>query len=507
MTFFEQLEAAVGPLLPGIIVAAIFIVGIIILRIRYRGDALVDQLKRPGVIFYAYVMLFALTVLAKLYWLPGYRFVYLLSLFVLVLAVLLAVSVAFFDMFMGRVRQIAVPAILRDVMMLVIYIVVIIIIIGQHGVDITSIVTTSAVLTAVIGFALQDLLSNIISGLAIEIERPFKVGDFVKFNDQEGRVLEINWRSTKVFTLHHDIVIIPNSVATKSAIINFTAPTRMHRRNVKIGLRYEAAPNRVRESLLKAVRGVEGVLTDPHPYVQLVEYADFSINYIVYFFISDMPQREKIQNRVMTRIWYQLNRDGLSIPFPIRDINMRQVTAEDDEKENTRRLAEKVELLRTVPFLEPLSDKELNTLAQRLRTEFYAEGESIIRQGQPGSSFYIITDGRVSVRIREAKDGPEREVTTLETHNFFGEMSLMTGEQRSATVRAMLDTELCVIDKNAFGDIVKSNEALVEAISQRLLVRQKELAVAREESESSSAEIKPDEQKSLMGRIKNFFQM
>ena len=496
-----------GPLLPGIIVAAIFIVGILFLRFRYRGDAVVEHLKRPGVIFYVYVMLVALAVLAKLYWLPGYRFAYLLSLFVLALAVLLAVSVAFFDMFMGRARQIAVPAILRDVMMLITYIVVIIIIIGQHGVDVTSIITTSAVLTAVIGFALQDLLSNIISGLAIEIERPFKVGDFVKFNDQEGRVLEINWRSTKVYTLHHDIVIIPNSVATKSAIINFSAPTRMHRRNVKIGLRYEAAPNRVRESLFTAVRGVEGVLTDPPPYVQLAAYADFSINYVVYFFNTDMPQRETIQNRVMTRIWYQLRRDGLSIPFPIRDINMRHVTAEDDEKESSRLLAEKIGLLRNVPFFDPLSDKEVNTLARRLRTEFYAEGESIIRQGQPGSSFYIITDGRVSVRIREREGGPEHEVTSLETHNFFGEMSLMTGEQRTATVLAMRDTELCVIDKDAFGDIVKSNEALVEAISRRLLARQQELKTVREESESASAELRPDEQKSLMGRIKSFFQM
>lgn len=496
-----------GPLLPGIIVAAIFIVGIIVLRIRYRGDALVDRLKRPGVIFYVYVMLVALTVLAKLYWLPGYRFVYLLSLFVLALAVLLAVSVAFFDMFMGRVREIAVPAILRDVVMLVTYIVVIVIIIGQHGVDVTSIVTTSAVLTAVIGFALQDLLSNIISGLAIEIERPFKVGDYVKFNDQEGRVLEINWRSTKVFTLHHDIVIIPNSVATKSAIINFTAPTRIHRRKVKIGLRYEAAPNRARASLLKAVRSVEGVLADPHPYVQLVEYADFSINYVVYFFIKDMPERERIADRVMTRIWYQLRRDGLSVPFPIQDINMRQVTAEDDEKEGHRRLAENVSLLRKVPFLEPLSDEELTILARRLRTEFYGEGESVIHQGQPGSSFYIITDGEVDVHIRERDGGPERKVTTLETHNFFGEMSLMTGEQRSATVRAARDSELCVIDKSAFGDIIKGNDALVEAISQRLLARTQELKKAREESESSPEELKPDAQKTLMSRIKNFFQM
>ncbi len=507
MTFFEQLEAALGPLLPGIIVAAIFIVGIIILRIKFRGDALISNLKRSGAILYVYVMLVALSVLAKLYWLPGYRFVYLLSLFVLALAVMLAVSVAFFDMFMGRVRDIAVPAILRDVVMLVTYIVVIVIIISQHGVDVTSIVTTSAVLTAVIGFALQDLLSNIISGLAIEIERPFKVGDYVKFNDQEGRVLEINWRSTKVLTLHHDVVIIPNSVATRSAIINFSAPTRIHRRRVNIGLRYEAAPNRVRESLLRAVRGVEGVLTDPNPYVQLVEYADFSINYTVFYFISDMVNREGIQNRVMTRTWYQLRRDGLSVPFPIRDINVRQVSDDDDEKESLRRLTENVSLLRKVPFLEPLSDKELSTLAHRLRTEFYADGESIIRQGQPGSSFYIITDGKVEVRIREGKNSPERRVTTLETHNFFGEMSLMTGEQRSATVRAMGDSELCVIDKNAFGDIIKGNEALVESVSQRLVARQQELQKAREESESSTAALKPDAQKTLMSRIKNFFQM
>jgi CRP-like cAMP-binding protein len=392
-------------------------------------------------------------------------------------------------------------------MMLVLYIVLIVIIIGQHGVDVTSIITTSAVLTAVIGFALQDLLSNIISGLAIEIERPFKVGDYVKFNDQEGRVMEINWRSTKVLTLHHDIVIIPNNVATKSPIINFSAPTNIHRRNLKIGLRYEAAPNRVRESLLQAVRGVEGVLTDPHPYVQLAEYADFSINYTVYYFISDMPNREKIKNRVMTRIWYQLRRDGLSIPFPIRDINMRQITDDDEEKENRRRIEENVALLRNVPFLDPLSAEELDTLARRLRTEFYAEGEAIIRQGQPGSSFYIITDGEVEVRVREREDGPERLVTTLQTDNFFGEMSLMTGEHRSATVRAKRDSELCVIDKSAFGDIIKSNEALVEAISHRLLARQEELRQAREASEAEAEAVKPDAQRTLMFRIKRFFQM
>ncbi|MFH2007531.1 MAG: mechanosensitive ion channel domain-containing protein [bacterium] len=487
--------------------AAIFIVGSIAMRIKFRGDPIAERLKRPSIIFYVYVMLFGITVLAKLYWLPGYRFVYLVSLFVLVLAVLLAVSVAFFDYFLGRVRRITVPAIVRDVVMLVIYAVVIIIVVGQAGVDVTSIITTSAVLTAVIGFALQDLLSNIISGLAIEIERPFKVGDFVKFNDQEGKVLEINWRSTKIETLHRDTVIIPNNVATRSPIINFSAPTRIHRRKIAVGLRYEAAPNRVRESLLTACRGCEGVLTEPEPYVVLKEYADFSINYKLFFFITDFLNRERIENRVMTRLWYQLRRDGLSIPFPIRDLNVREVKPEDNELERKRKIEGNVALLRSVPFLEVLSPDELNTLASRLRTEFYARGEPVIRQGGAGSSFYIITDGEVEVLVREREGAKQRRVSLLGDHNFFGEMSLMTGAERAATVVATRDSELAVIDKVAFGDIISGNDALVESISARLLARQKELEQARAEAVEEDAAKDAQEQKTLMSRIKNFFQM
>lgn len=504
---FAELEKAIGPILPGLVVAAIFIVGSFALRLKFRGDPIVARLKRPSIIFYIYMMLFGLAVLARLYWLPGYRFVYLVSLFVLVLAVMLAVSVAFFDFFLGRVRQITVPAIVRDVMMLVIYAVVIIIVVGQAGVDVTSIVTTSAVLTAVIGFALQDLLSNIISGLAIEIERPYTVGDFVKFNDQEGIVLEINWRSTKIETLHRDVVIIPNNVATRSPIINFSAPSRIHRRKIAVGLRYEAAPNRVRESLLTACRGCEGVLSEPEPYVVLKEYADFSINYKLFFFIQDFRNRERIENRVMTRLWYQLRRDGLSIPFPIRDINVSEVRPEDGDAERKRKIEENIELLRSVPFLEVLSDDELRTLAGRLRTEFYARGEPVIQQGGSGSSFYIITDGEVEVLVKEREDAKSRRVTLLGDHNFFGEMSLMTGAERTATVMATRDSELAVIDKIAFGDIISGNEALVESISARLLARQKELEKARADAVEQDAAKDAQEQKSLMGRIKNFFQM
>lgn len=506
MSWFNELQSAIGPILPGLVVAAIFIVLLLGLRFKFRGEALGARFKRPVAIFYLYLFLFALVVLARLYAPSFYRVLLLVSLMVLTLAVILAISVGLFDLFLGRLRQLNVPVILRDLVILIVYVVVVVVVIGQEGVDVTSIVTTSAVLTAVIGFALQDLLSNIISGLAIEIEHPFRVGDWVKFENQEGIVREINWRSTKIETLHRDIVIIPNNVATRTPIINFCAPTNLHRRKVTVGMRYDAAPNRVKASLLKAVQGVEGLLRDPEPFVQLKEYGDFSISYTLFFFIDDFAIRDRVEDRVRTRIWYQLGRDGLSIPFPIRDVNVRTLDAAEEARRHERVQSERVGLLGQVPFLEPLAEQDLVTLALRLRSEFYAAGETILRQGDPGDSFYIVASGGVEVFVGKAP-AVRRRVATLGAQEFFGEMSLMTGAERSADIVATRDTECYVLDKTAFKSIITGNDALVEAIGRRLAARQAELLAAREQSDGKAAPIGAEVQRTLVSRIRSFFQL
>jgi CRP-like cAMP-binding protein len=247
------------------------------------------------------------------------------------------------------------------------------------------------------------------------------------------------------------------------------------------------------------------VLADPKPYVFLRNYGDFAIEYALHFFVDDLAGRERIEAQVNNRVWYQLKRDGLSVPFPIRDLNLRLVSPDDDVAEATRRTKEITTALGQVPFLEPLSDEERQQLASQIRTEFYAGGEVIISQGQPGSSFFLIGNGEVSVRT-EQPGQPPRHIATLGRYNWFGERSLMTGEERSATVVASRDTEIYVIDKEAFQGIISANDALVEAISERLVAREQELVERREAAEERTAgQAAQDEKRSLIQRIRRWF--
>lgn len=502
MPLIEHLESAIEPLVPGLVTAGVFIISLLVLRVSFRRDGrITEKLRLPSSLLTLYLLIFVLVVAARLYWKPAYSALHLVSLFVLSLAVVLATAFGIFDIFLGRYRQVQMPTILRDIVVVMVYLIVIFVVLGRHGVDLTSILTTSAVLTAIVGFALQDLLSNIISGLALQIERPFKVGDWVKFSDQQGKVLEMNWRSTKIFTLHNDIVVIPNNVITRGALINFTAPSPIHRRKLDIGLRYEAAPNRAKRSILKALADVDGVLADPAPYVLLKEYGDFAIGYRVHFYTAQFPRKERIEDQVYTRIWYQLKRDGLSIPFPIRDINVRQVSDEDQQRSREQELEQIIAALRKVPFLEPLEDADQKRLARRIKREYFARNEVIIRQGDEGDSFYVIAEGEVEVRVGEQR------VAKLTTDDFFGEMSLMTGERRSATIVTLRDSELYMIDKRSFQLIIEGNEALVDAIGRKLEQRRSSLAAKREEIDDHAADDHHADTATLVDRIRRFFNL
>lgn len=501
MSFLDQMLQENESIMTGVTTAGIFLLVVVALRVVFRNQDIADKLRLPSRLFLVSLLLFIVMLLVTLYWPAATAAISIIAVFILSLAVVLAGAVGLFDLFLGRYRKILVSKIVRDVVILVVYIITIFVLLGRRGVDLTSILTTSAVLTAVIGFALQDLLSSIIAGLAIQIERPFGVGDWVRFDEQEGEVLELNWRSTKIKTLHHDIVVIPNNIVTHSAIINFSAPTEIHRRKLEIGLRYEAPPNLVKSSILKAVKSVEGVLTEPEPYVLLRSYDDFSINYNIYFFIRRFGRRERIADEVRTHLWYQLKRDGLSIPFPIRDINMRTVTTEDKEREREAELGKRADVLGRVPFLEPLSQAELRQLASGLKREYYAKGESVIVQGEKGDSFYVIAAGAVSVCIGKK----QQVVATLKRGDFFGEMSLMTGEPRAATIIAKGDCEFHVIDKPTFQKIIAANDGLIAAIGEKLEDRKSSLDATKERAKKGSADADVDESSSLVFKIRRFF--
>ena len=503
-----QIEKAAGPVIPGIITAAICLLVGVGIQLRFRGQAIAARFRRPMVMLNVYLFLAAVAVATRVYWPAAFQAAYFVSILVLSLALVLAATTALMDGFLGRYRQISVPSILRDMMVIILYAIVILVVLHQQGVEVTSLLTTSAVFTAIIGFALQDLLSNVISGLSIQMERPFREGDWVKFDAFEGMVTEINWRATKIETRGKDIIIIPNNTTTRSPIVNYSAPTPLHRRRVSLGLRYEAPPNKVHECLIKAALSVPDVLQDPAPRVLTRKFNDFSIDYDLLFFIRDLPRREDIESEVMSRIWYGLSREGLSIPFPIRDINVRTVT-EDAEQEARRRAIADLEIdIGRIPEFSPLSADERAYLAAHARTVRFAAGEQIIAEGVAGDSCYIVSEGQVL--IETDGDGPlgKVELAVMGPDQYFGERSLITGELTSATVRASTDCILHRLSKEYFADVLIRNESLVEALGKRLSERETETMAARERSSKDGKNHRrPTEPASFVSRIRNFFQL
>ena len=329
--------------------------------------------------------------------------------------------------------------------------------------DIGTLVTTSAILSIVLGLALQESLSNVFGGIMLTIDRPYKADDWIEVDGKLGKVVEANWRSTQIVTLDDDVMFIPNSTMAKGTIVNLTAPSPVHLCRAKIGIEEDAPPNRVHAVLVRAMLTVPGVLARPEPDVYVLDFGDSCVTYELRYAIDDHARRERIASDVMRAAWYQLRREGISLSTLIREVRIKRGATPPKPQET-------LELLRTVDILKPLPDEDLLLLAEDLSHETYARGERICVQGESGSSFYLIKSGRVSVVVK-GDDGTEAEVACLGPGAHFGEMSLLTGEARSSTCVAAEDCDLFSIDRESFVLLLQRHPGLAQAMSEILAAR------------------------------------
>src|SRR6185295_14947369 len=245
-------------------------------------------------------------------------------------------------------------------------------------IDIGAIMTTSAILSVVVGLALQESLSNVFAGIMLTIDRPFKAGDWVEVDGKEGKVLDANWRSTRILTRDDDIIYVPNSTMAKGNIINLTDPTPEHLCKKRIGIEYGAPPNKVRNVLVEVMGHVDGVIPTPAPDVFLVDYGDSAVTYELRYWIVDYDRRTRIDAEILRAVWYRLKREGIQIPYPIRDVYLHRAKPES-------RPDEIIGLLKKVDILQPLKEEELTMLAEDLSHHLYGRGEAVCKQGDPGS--------------------------------------------------------------------------------------------------------------------------
>jgi CRP-like cAMP-binding protein len=265
------------------------------------------------------------------------------------------------------------------------------------------------------------------------------------------------------------------------------------------------APNTVRKTVLDVLASVAGVHRQPEPLVRIVNFGDFSVNYEIRYAIHEYQRYLEIESEIMNLLWYRFKRDGIEIPFPIQTVHLKEITAESKRAEREHAIAGTLALMSRVDFLSPLSQDERRKLVESVGVKDYAAGEMTFRQGDAGDSFYIIKKGAVDVIVEKA-GGEGVVVATLGPGNFFGEMSLLTGAARTATIRVKEDAEFVVIDRESFRGTLANNPSIAESLSRILAERQAGLAAQREKLDAATIERrKRDESGQLLHNIREFF--
>lgn len=422
----------------------------------------------------------------------------------LLVSIARGLTVLSLDAILAQRLQRPAPKIVRDIIEGLLYVAAGLLTLRTAGVDPGSLLTTSALLTAILGLSLQDTLGNLFAGLALQVEHPFGLGDWIRYDanpEHTGKVVEINWRATKVRTLDQVELTIPNGQLARSSILNYSRPTPLIRRSVHITLLREARPMDVHRVIVDALVGTPDVQAKPEATVITSDFGEHGTQYWVRYFISKLDQREVIDGRVRDRIWYALHRAGIDIAMPVRDVMVRPPAETRDAGTAERALP----LLREIEFLQDLGEDDLRVLSEGTRMMLYGTGEDVVRQGDAGDGLYVCEAGEVAV-LHEGSGGVT-ELTRLGSGGLFGEMSAVTGEPRAATVRTTKPSELLMLDKASFHAVLGRNPSLADAMSRRLVEKQRQL-------DTSSPEVRKvtmggggerADQGALLGRIRDFF--
>jgi len=410
------------------------------------------------------------------------------------------------DLFVVRWKRGSFPAAFKNIITAAILVIVALILLKEIlNINVTSLIATTTVLTATIGLAFQSTLANMLAGLTIHLEKPLKQGDWISAGGHEGHVMDITLRSTRIMTIEHNEVFIPNSKVLSEAVVNFSLPNTVQVRKLSVGISYAVPPNRAKNAILEVLTAVPRVLKQPAPLIRVSGYGDFAVTYEIRYPINDFAAHVEIEAEIMSLLWYKLKRSGIDIPYPVRSIHVKQITPESQQAEQERRSGEILGLMEKVEIFSPLSKMELNKLVERLSIKTFAAGEAPVKQGDPGNSFYIIKTGRVDVVV-EKGHGDSAVVATLGPGNFFGEMSLLTGAARTASIRVKEDAEFIVIDKGSFASTLANNPSIVESLSHILSERQAGLEAERERLDAASLERrKKDASGKMLSKIRDFF--
>src|SRR5438128_1635607 len=277
------------------------------------------------------------------------------------------------DWYFEKRKHTPIPHFPRQIVALVVYLITLLMVLwyGYHASRwLTGLLTGSGIAAIVLGLAGQNLLSGVIAGMSLQINRPYKVSDWLKVGDTYGEVMEINWRSTRLRTNDGIYLDIPNNEIVRTTIINLHYPTELHAMRIRVGVDYNAPPNRVKDALYRAAQTAEGVQKEPRVKVFLVDFADHAVTYEIKFYMGNHAAFNDVSDAIRTNVWYELKRQQITIPFPIRTLHLerrpRDRASEDQEQAR--------EILRGEALFQCLADEQLDAMLQHSRLTHFGRG-------------------------------------------------------------------------------------------------------------------------------------
>ncbi|HEY5402765.1 MAG TPA: mechanosensitive ion channel family protein [Pyrinomonadaceae bacterium] len=416
---------------------------------------------------------------------------------ILAYIVVRGLSFLIFGMFRLR-RGFDAPTLVRNVFSIVAFSLLFLLIFTFEfpNANLGALFTTSAIFGVILGLALQDTLGNFFAGISLQADRPFQVGDVITVGTQRhtGVVEEISWRAIKIRTFQNHVVLINNSGAAKEPI-EVCPRDNLNARLVFFNTLYTDSPAKTIHVVREAVRETDNVSARVTPIVRIRNLGDYGVEYECKYWLEDYAKYNDTDALIRQRIWYAFRRAGLNFAFPTRTLHIERKPGSEIRETDGGAI---VERLSAVDIFAPLSVEETQMLALAAVRHVFAPGETVIRAGDPGSSMFVVHNGRVQVQVNE--NGRPRPVATLNEGDFFGEMALFTGEPRTANVVALEETEVLEIGHGAMKQVFDTNPDLVESLSFIMTERRQGLA-----SQIDSQTGTTDESAGILSSIKRFF--
>lgn len=409
-----------------------------------------------------------------------------------------------------------VPRLLRDMVALIIFLAAVAGIVGVvFQKSLTMLAAATGGVGVIIGLAVRDMIADVFAGLALSVEHPFRVGDFIRLETGgEGEVVSMNWRATHLRTTDNDIVVIPNNLLAARTLTNMHGAGTHFRTDIEFWLDFNVPPDRALRILNGAVKQIQNEVAEveseyPNPIsggdldsdAIAVDISEFGIKYRVRFWLRYYTNWSETRNRMIISVMEHLNRAGISPAYPQQDLYLTKMPERSVDESALR-----VSMLRNISIFAALTDEELGELATSVSRRVASAGDTIIRRGEPGESLYIIGEGLVNVLIWIETQGKEVKVANMVSGQFFGEVALLTGEPRSATIVAGTDVLLFEVTREHLMKLLQARPEIAEHMTETITAhRMRDL----ENIDKLTPEEQEEESKNLvqqmLGTVKKLF--